>query len=57
MRLDLLADLPFPEVDTKTSSAIAHRVAAIVEGRRRSREAEVEAIHLVESEIIPAWLS
>jgi hypothetical protein len=57
MRPDLLRALPFPEVDTATAGQVTAHLHEAMRARDAAERAEAEAIRLVETEVIPAWLS
>jgi hypothetical protein len=57
MRPDLLRALPFPDVDATTSAQVAAHLQEAMRARDAAERAEAEAIRLVETEVIPAWLS
>ncbi len=57
MRPDLLRALPFPEVDSATAGRVAAHLHEAMRARDAAERAEAEAIRLVETEVIPAWLS
>jgi hypothetical protein len=57
MRLDLLKELPFPELDVARRARIEGHVGASIRARALADESEVEAIRIVEEEVLPAWLA
>lgn len=57
MRPDLLRALPFPEVDSATAERVTARLREAMRARDGADRAEAEAIRLVETEVIPAWLN
>jgi hypothetical protein len=57
MRPDLLRALPFPEVDAETAAQVKLHLLKAMRARDAAECAEAEAIRLVETEVIPAWLS
>lgn len=57
MRPDLLRALPLPEVDAATAARVKKHLLEAMRARDAAERAEAEAIRLVETEVIPAWLS
>lgn len=57
MRLDLVASIPFPDVDEATMTRVIRHVRACTAARQAADAAEAEAIRIVEEEVLPAWLS
>lgn len=57
MRPDLLRELPFPEVSPEKRKTIKRHVHAAAEARETSDASEVEAIRIVEEEVLPKWLA
>lgn len=57
MRPDLLRALPFPQVDTATAGRVTDHLHEAMRARDAAEHAEAEAIRIVETEVIPAWLS
>jgi hypothetical protein len=57
MRLDLLEELPFPELAASQHAAVTEHLEAGEQARISASEAEAEAIRIVEEEVLPAWLA
>jgi hypothetical protein len=57
MRLDLLGELPYPELAIKERSAVASHLCTAEQARIDSVTAESEAIRIVEDEVLPEWLA
>jgi len=57
MRLDLLEELPFPDVTDKQRAEVGAHLAKAESARCDAAAAEAEAVHIVESEVLPAWLA
>jgi hypothetical protein len=57
MNVDLLADLPFPEVSQDVSLAIAPLVEHAMAAKETAAKAESEAIRIIEEEVLPEWLA
>jgi hypothetical protein len=57
MRLDLVAGLPIPEIDGDTLDRINNLARVVTQSRREARNRELRAVDLVETEVIPTWLS
>ncbi|MFO0570171.1 MAG: hypothetical protein U0263_31295 [Polyangiaceae bacterium] len=57
MRLDLLGELPFPDVSSDRAAAIGRHVATAEAARVAASSAEREAMRLIEHEVMPAWLA
>lgn len=56
MRLDLVARIPAPELDSSRMSTINRHVGAAINARQAADAAEAEAIRIVEEEVLPVWL-
>jgi len=57
MHLELLNQLPIPELSGPLSTAVKRHVSAAIASRVRSNSAEAEGVRIVEEEILPEWLS
>src|SRR5262249_38311562 len=57
MRLDLLEELPYPELSKEQRAAVAQRMGAAEQARIDAASAEAEALRIVEQEVLPAWLA
>lgn len=57
MRIDLLEDLPFPDPDCLPTERISHHIQAAERARVDADAAEIEAIRVVEQEVLPQWLA
>jgi hypothetical protein len=57
LRPDLLRALPIPDLDAATISSISGHLQAAMQARDEANRAESEAVRLIETEVIPAWLS
>jgi hypothetical protein len=57
MRLDLLEELPYPELSTKQRAAVAEQLGAAEHARINAGAAESEALRIVEQEVLPPWLA
>lgn len=57
MRPDLLRSLPIPSISTARAAAVSQHVMAAVAARDAAELAETAAVDIVESEVLPAWLS
>jgi hypothetical protein len=57
MRLDLLEQLPYPELSPKQRATVAEHLSGAERARIDSAAAETEAIRIVEEEVLPAWLA
>jgi hypothetical protein len=57
MRLDLLRELPFPDLDEVHRASIGRHVRASVAARADAEVAEAEVLRIVEEEVLPEWLS
>lgn len=56
MRLDLLRELPYPELSPGQRAVIATHVEAAERARIAASEAEFESIRIIE-EVLPSWLA
>jgi hypothetical protein len=56
MRLDLLGQIPLPDLPSSGRRAVALHVERAARARDLSMEAEGEALRIVEQEVLPAWL-
>jgi hypothetical protein len=56
MRIDLLKQLPFPEISTATLNKIRDHVLSAEVARTEADRAEAEAIRIIEQEVLPQWL-
>jgi len=56
MRIDLLRDLPFPNLPGDEAELVSEHLKASIEARERAQAAEREAIGIVEEKVLPAWL-
>jgi hypothetical protein len=56
MRLDLLRELPIPELLPLQRRAIERHVSDALVARTAGEAAETEAIRIIEEEVLPAWL-
>jgi hypothetical protein len=56
MRLDLLRDLPVPELLPLQRTALERHIRESLASRTAGDAAEVEAIRIIEEEVMPAWL-
>jgi hypothetical protein len=57
VRLDLLLDLPYPNLSTADSTQVEALLAKAETARISAMEAELEAIRIVEEEVLPTWLA
>lgn len=57
LRPDLVRALPIPDVDSTVSADITGHLNTAMQARDEANRAEAEAVRLVETEVIPAWLS
>lgn len=57
MRLDLLAELPIPELEKELRQQVCELVSSALHAREASDEAECEAVRVVEDEVLSAWLA
>ena len=57
MREDLLRDLPIPDLEQVARGRIGQHVDAAFTAREAAASAELEAIRIVEEEVLPAWLA
>jgi hypothetical protein len=57
MRLDLLEELPYPELSAKQRVIVAEHLDDAERSRIDASAAESEAIRIVEQEVLPAWLA
>ena len=57
MRLDLLALLPYPELSKDERAAVTRHVGMAEQARIAATEAEMEAVRIVEEEVLPQWLA
>jgi hypothetical protein len=57
LRLDLLRELPFPDLLPERVDGLEKHVASAMAAREEAEAAEAEAIRIVEEEVLPAWLA
>jgi type I restriction enzyme S subunit len=57
VRFDLLAAMPIPDVDDATRQKVTQLVIRANEERASAEAAEVEAIRIIEEEVLPQWLA
>ncbi|AUX23768.1 uncharacterized protein SOCEGT47_042980 [Sorangium cellulosum] len=57
MRPDLLARLPFPEVDKCSERRLGQHIENSIDARQEAEQSESEAIRIIEEEVLPAWLA
>jgi hypothetical protein len=57
MRADLIRALPLPSIDTATKDRVSAHLTAAMQARDAAERGEAEAIRLIETEVIPAWLN
>ena len=57
MRLDLLGEIPIPEIVGKQHLALEARVASAEDNRISAAKSEAEAIRIVEEEVLLPWLA
>ncbi len=57
MRIDLLEQLPFPDPSSATMEAVRRHVTTAEAMRIAADEAEIEAIRIIEQEVLPEWLA
>ena len=57
MRADLIRALPLPDIDSAKRQEITAHLREAMRARDDAERAEAEAIRLVETEVIPAWLN
>jgi type I restriction enzyme S subunit len=56
MRIDLLKQLPFPDLSTVPLSEIRRHVLSAELARIEADKAEAEALRIIEQEVLPQWL-
>lgn len=56
MRLDLLKEIPFPDLSKSHVARIETHVSAAETARVSAGDAESEAVRIIEEEVMPAWL-
>jgi hypothetical protein len=56
MRLDLLGQLPYPELGRDMRARVTRHLLAAEDARLDAVKAETSAIQIVEEEVLPAWL-
>ena len=57
MRLDLMRDLPFPELDRELSRQVEGHIEEAAIRRTTADKAEAEAVRILEDEVLPVWLN
>ncbi len=57
MRLDLLMDIPIPELPRASKGRAEAALSAAENARIAADAAEAEAIRIIEEEVLPAWLA
>lgn len=57
MRLDLIQELPFPEIGQRSAYHIQQHIDEAARCRIAAENAEREAIRNLEDEVLPAWLN
>jgi len=56
LRLDLLRNLPLPELDTAVKSEAERLVSEALEAWQQAADAEASATRVIEEEVLPQWL-
>jgi len=57
VRLDLVAALPTPSLETKQAEILKSRLIEAVEARNTASASEAEAVRIIEEEVLPQWLA
>ncbi len=57
MRLDLLRQLPYPDLQSAERESVERHVVASVQARESADRAEAEAVRVVDEEVFPSWLA
>jgi hypothetical protein len=57
LRVDLLLDLPYPEIRHDQKVQLEKHLQNAIDARVSANAAEVDAVRILEEEVLPAWLS
>ena len=57
MRLDLVSSLPYPNIPEPKRKTISSHVREAIEARRKADQMEADAVGILETEVLPAWLN
>jgi hypothetical protein len=57
MRLDLLREIPYPELSEEMRATVTQHLAVAEGARRAATESDAEAIRVVENEVVTRWLA
>jgi hypothetical protein len=57
MHLGLLRQLPIPSLDTNAATDVKGHIRAAIDARRISSTSELEAVRIIEEEVLPEWLA